>query len=136
MCTAAPSIDQHGPSLMARYTCVSVLIGIFALWGKYSFVDEATMQVGKDIHSYKVPLALTIFYIISLPLIRGFTSLYKQEYMKQLLNETMILYNAAPDLMKGWMVYWSVHAVLAPGHPFIGDIDTLNIGATTANWMH
>ena len=82
------------PSILARYTCASVLMGFFAVWGKYTFVPE-TEQPGiqAQMHSYKVPLGLTVGYLISLPLLRyvveNFVS--KKTDMKVLLTESMIL---------------------------------------------
>merc|ERR1712087_1062039 len=48
----------------------------------------------------------------------------------------MVIYNGGRVLLNGWMVYRMVYAVLFRGHPFIGDINTVNTGATFAVWVH
>lgn len=127
------------PSILARYTCASVLMGFFAVWGKYTFVPEAEQPgIQVAMHSYKVPLGLTVGYLISLPLLRyvveNFVS--KKTDMKVLLTESMILYNVAQVFLNGWMVYRFINAVLYQGHPFIGDISTVNTGAPFAVFVH
>jgi elongation of very long chain fatty acids protein 4 len=127
------------PSIMARYTCASVLLGAMSVWGKLTFVPEATAPgVGSPVHDFRVPLALTVGYLVSLPILRIFASnvLSKNVDVKLLLRESMILYNAAQVLLNGWMVYRFVDAVLFKGHPFIGDINTVASGATYAVWVH
>lgn len=127
------------PSFVARYTCVSILMAVFAAWGKYTFVGEDQAPgVGQEMHSYKVPLVLTTGYLISLPLLKAFSErvLSKRVDVKLLLTEAMILYNAAQVVINGWMVYRIIDAVLFRGHPFVGDIYTVNTGATFAVWVH
>lgn len=123
------------PSMVARYTTASVLAGIFAVWGKYTFVEK--LEVGDDMHSYMVPLIGTTFYLVSLPILRAFGSYFgKRVDMKLLLTESMILYNASQVVLNGWMVYKMVNAVLFNGHPFVGNVDNFTSGASYAVWVH
>lgn len=124
------------PSLLARYTCASVLMGIFATWGKLTFVGESDLLVGEELHSYKVPLTLTVGYLISLPLLREFVDRFVVVDMKLLLKESMILYNAGQVVLNAWMVYRFLDAVLLRGHPFVGALEAANSGATYAVWVH
>jgi len=127
------------PSIMARYTCASILLGAVAVWGKLTFVPEAEAPgVGSPIHDFRVPLALTVGYLVSLPILRVFAAnfLSKNVDVKLLLRESMILYNALQVLLNGWMVYRFIDAVLFRGHPFVGDINTVSTGATYAVWVH
>lgn len=127
------------PSALARYTCVSILVGIFAIWGRYVFVDEEDVPGGKkSIHNGCIPLGLTIFYLTSLPALRMFTNRYLQTVdVKLLLRESMILYNAAQVLLNGWMVYRIIDALLFRGHSFIaGPIHKVDTGAAYAVWVH
>jgi elongation of very long chain fatty acids protein 4 len=128
------------PSLIARLTCVSILVAVLAIWGKYTFIDEADIPTGnKEVHSYLVTLALTTFYLVSLPLLRIFSKNYLSETVdvKLLLREAMILYNAAQVLLNGWMVYRIVDNLLSGEHPFVGaDIKLVGTGASYAVWVH
>lgn len=127
------------PSMLARYTCASAMVAIFGVWGMFAFVDEETAPgVGSTVHSYMVPVVLTLSYLVSLPLLRMFTAKYLAESvdMKVLLKETMVVYNGGQVLLNGWMVYRMIDAVLFRGHPFIGDISTVSAGATYAVWIH
>jgi hypothetical protein len=56
--------------------------------------------------------------------------------VKLLLKETMVIYNGGQVLLNAWMVYRMVDSVLFRGHPFIGDIYTVDKGATFAVWIH
>ena len=92
--SAATAENAAAPSILARYTCASILVGFFAVWGRYTFVPEAEQPgVHVPMHSYKVPLALTVGYLISLPILRyaveNFVS--KKTDMKVLLTESMVL---------------------------------------------
>ncbi|CAB9512426.1 of very long chain fatty acids protein [Seminavis robusta] len=134
---SSPKPELPEPSLLARYTCASILMGIFAIWGKYTFVNEAELQVGEDLHDYKVPLGFTVFYLVSLPLMREMVDRFAIVDMKLLLKESMILYNAAQVALNAWMVYKMVDAVLFRGHPFVGSITApLEAGASYAVWVH
>jgi GNS1/SUR4 family len=127
------------PSALARATCVSILVGVFAIWGKFTFIDEQDVPGGrKPIHSGLVPLGMTVFYLVSLPLLRMFTNRYlKTVDVKLMLRESMILYNAAQVLLNGWMVYRIVDALAFRGHPFIaGPIHKVDTGAAFAVWVH
>lgn len=106
------------PSILARYTCASILMGFFAVWGKYTFVPEAEQPgIHAPMHSYKVPLALTVGYLVSLPILRyvvdNFVS--KKTDMKVLLTESMILVRShlASSLLlifqfERWSEYWKI----------------------------
>mmetsp|Transcript_21994 Transcript_21994/g.32487 ORF Transcript_21994/g.32487 Transcript_21994/m.32487 type:complete len:326 (-) Transcript_21994:34-1011(-) len=127
------------PSIIARYTCASIFLAIFAVWGKLAFLPESEAPgVGAPIHSVKVPLSLTVFYIVSLPILRALTTrfLSKNVDVKLLLRESMFLYNAFQVLINGWMVYRFVDALLFKGHPFIGDFYNVGSGAAYAVWVH
>ena len=127
------------PSRIARYSCASIMVAIFGIWGKFSFVDEASAPgIGAPQHSYMVPLVLTTSYLFSLPLLRLFANKFLSTDVeaKQLLKETMVVYNGGQVLLNGWMVYRIVDALLFRGHPFIGDLYTVNTGATFAVWIH
>jgi|UPI000581ACCB elongation of very long chain fatty acids protein 4 len=135
------SMDPPVPSLAARYTCASILVGVFAVWGKYTFVDEAKVPGGGrvELHNWKVPAALTTFYLVSLPLLRWFSNkfLLPNVDVKILLREAMILYNAGQVVLNAWMVYRFVDAVMFRGHPFVGGpVDLVDTGATFAIWVH
>lgn len=126
------------PSLLARYTCASVLVGIFAIWGKFTFVPESEIPgVDVPMHSHRVPLALTVGYLVSLPVLRYFVDVFLSGVdMKVLLKESMVLYNVGQVVLNGWMVYRFVSAVACGGHPFIGDISTVHSGTSFAVWVH
>jgi elongation of very long chain fatty acids protein 4 len=127
------------PSFIARYTCASVLLGAFAVWGKLTFVPEAEAPgVGTPIHDFRVPLVLTVGYLVSLPILRVFAAnfLSKNVDVKLLLRESMILYNAGQVILNAWMVYRFVDAVLFRAHPFVGDVNAVSTGATYAVWVH
>jgi len=128
------------PSALARYTCVSIVMAVFAIWGKFAFIDEAQIPGGQgELHSWTVPMAMTFSYLISLPLLRSFAKhfLSSNVDVKALLCESMILYNAVQVLLNGWMVYRILDAVLFRGHPFIGGpIYLVDTGASYAVWVH
>lgn len=127
------------PSLLARYACASVLVGFFAVWGKFAFVPEDQQPgVWAPMHSYKVPLCMTVGYLVSLPALRFVVENYlsKKVDMKVVLKESMVLYNVAQVALNGWMVYRFVDAVANRGHPFIGDIHTVSTGAPYAIFVH
>lgn len=88
-------------------------------------------------HSYRVPLALTAGYLISLPILKFLVKKYLSKIdVKVLLKESMILYNASQVALNGWMVWRFVDAVVNKNHPFIGDIYTTSSGASFAIWVH
>jgi len=129
------------PSALARYTCVAILVGILSIWGKFAFIDEADIPNGRTepiVQSGAVPLGLTLFYLVSLPLLRMFTNKFlSQVNVKLLLHETMIIYNAAQVLLNGWMVYRILDALLWRNHPFIaGPVYLVDTGATYAVYVH
>jgi elongation of very long chain fatty acids protein 4 len=93
-------------------------------------------------HSYQVPLALTAFYLVSLPTLKWFTEnfLAPKYDMKLLLTESMIIYNVAQVLLNGWMVYAIIDAIVYRGHPFIGSRSLTGVaissGSSYAVWVH
>lgn len=127
------------PSFMARFTCVSILTGIFAVWARYTFIEEPTSRdSGFEVHSYLVPLAFTSGYLVSLPLLQFIVKKYlsKTIDVKVLLMESMVLYNVVQVLLNGWMVYRFIIALAFKSHPLVGDIHTVESGATYAVWVH
>jgi elongation of very long chain fatty acids protein 4 len=115
------------------------MMATFAVWGKYTFVpEEDCPTVTGPMHSYQVPAALTVGYLISLPLLRVFSErvFSKTTDVKLLLKESMVLYNVAQVLLNGWMVYKFIDALVNKGHPFVGDINTVHTGASYAVWVH
>lgn len=128
------------PTVMARLTCVSILVGIFALWAKFSFVDESAIPGAHvTLHGWQVPAGMNAIYLLSLPLLRMFSSNYLSKYtdVKLLLRESMILYNGAQVLLNGWMVYRLLDALLFRGHPVVGGFkDVVDTGAYYTVWIH
>lgn len=133
-----PTKPMPPPSFLARYTCLGILLSIFAVWGKYTFIPEDQIPgVDFPLHSYRAPLTLTVFYLVSLPLLRLFTETFMRDVdAKLLLKESMVFYNVAQVLLNGWIVYRTIDALLYRGHPFIGDLTTVRTGATYAVWVH
>jgi len=139
----SPPIQEvlEPPTALARYTCVAILVGILGVWGKFAFIDESSIPDARTesiVHSGAVPLGMTVFYLISLPLLRMFTTKFlSQVNVKLLLHETMILYNVAQVLLNGWMVYRIIDALLWRDHPFIyGPVFLVDTGATYAVYVH
>lgn len=134
------SSSSTAPSLLARYGCASVMVGFFALWCKLTFLPQSEVPVvnGEPIHTSMIPLALTTFYLLSLPLLQYFTKTFLEGKVdvKLLLHETMVVYNVGQVMANGWMVVVMIDAVLNRGHPFIGNMDIANTGATYAVWVH
>jgi len=134
------SSKQMAPSALARYTCLSILMAVFGVWHKLTFLpeEEGTPCLDFPLHSYKVPLALTASYLISLPLLNKFVSTFlaPRYDMKSLLFESMVFYNVAQVCMNVWMVWRFVDAVANRGHPFIGSTDAVGSGTTFAIWVH
>jgi len=131
------------PSLLSRYACASIMIVIFYVWGEIAFFghgnDESNAPgIGSKVHSWKVPLTLTVSYIVALPLLRLFSKKYLSQNVdvKMLLKETMVVYNGGQVLLNGWMIYRFIDSLVNKGHPFIGDLHTVNSGATFAVWIH
>ncbi len=135
------------PGLLSRYACATVMLAIFGIWGHIAFYghsgdgtyDESKAPgVGSKIHSWKVPLALTTSYLISLPILRMLAKNFLSEAVdvKALLRETMVVYNVGQVLLNGWMVYRFIDALVNRAHPFIGDLFTNTSGATFAVYIH
>lgn len=123
---------------MARYTCVGILLAIFAIWCQCTFVSPSAIPgVDVPMHSFWVPLALTSFYLVSLPLLKSFTATFLKDVdAKALLTESMVVYNVAQVVLNGWMVFQFVNCVVFKGHPFVGDLMTVHSGTTYAVWVH
>lgn len=135
---AAVTAKLQEPSMAARYGCAAMMVATFMAWGKIVFVDEAEAPgLGSPLHGYKVPLFLTVGYLISLPLLKMFTNTFLSNSVdvKLLLKETMVIYNGGQVLLNGWMVYKMIKAVMYDGHPFFGDVHTIT-GASFAVWVH
>jgi elongation of very long chain fatty acids protein 4 len=132
----------ESPSLMARYSCASLLIGIVSIWCKFAFIDESKVPDEENIMMHNgslFPIAMTAFYVCSLPLLRMFTErfLSRNVDVKCLLLESMILYNFVQVLLNGWMVYRIIDGLLFRGHSFIsGPIYVVNTGAPYAVYVH
>lgn len=134
---------DKSPSTLARYTTASILVGFLSLWTYHAYPPkDATPGLTAPMHGYAVPLALTAFYLASLPTLKWFTESYlaPRYDMKLLLTESMIIYNVAQVFLNGWMVYAMVKAVWSGGHPFIGSRGltgaAVESGASYAVWVH
>jgi len=119
------------------------MIVILYVWGEIAFFghgnDESNAPgIGSKVHSWKVPLTLTVSYILALPLLRLISKKYLSQNVdvKMLLKETMVVYNGGQVLLNGWMIYRFIDSLVNKGHPFIGDLHTVNSGATFAVWIH
>lgn len=132
--------SANTPSTLARYTCLSIVVAVFAGWHKYTFTDEklGCPSVDFPLHSYHVPLKMTVAYLASLPVLNAFTKkfLAPRYDMKALLFESMVFYNVAQVCMNVWMVWRFLDAVINRGHPFIGSVDALGTGTSFAIWVH
>ena len=128
------------PTPLARSLCASVLVGVASVWAKYAFVNESAIPgCHVALHHWSFPLSLTAFYLVSLPLLRIFSTrlLSNAVDAKALLRESMILYNAGQVLINLWTVYRILDALVFRGHPFIsGPVDLVDTGATYAVWVH
>mmetsp|Transcript_21537 Transcript_21537/g.31770 ORF Transcript_21537/g.31770 Transcript_21537/m.31770 type:complete len:337 (+) Transcript_21537:127-1137(+) len=124
------------PSLAERYTAAGICCAFFSVWWKFAIVPaDQTPGVQVPMHSWHTPLALTVGYIVSLPLLSAFTKKFLSNVdVKVLLKESMILYNISQVALNGWMVWSFVDAVVNKGHPFIGDI--FSTITTYATWVH
>jgi len=138
-----PPSEEKTPSPLARYTTASILIGFLSLWSYFAYPPkDATPGLTAPMHGYAVPLALTVFYLVSLPSLKWATEkfLAPRYDMKLLLTESMVIYNVAQVFLNGWMVYAMVNAVVNNGHPFIGSRGltgvAVNSGASYAVWVH
>jgi len=131
------------PSLLSRYMCASIMVTIFGVWGKIAFFghgnDESNAPgIGSQIHSWKIPLSLTVSYLFALPILRFLSKKYLSQTVdvKTLLKETMVIYNFGQVVVNGWMIYRFIDALVHKDHPFIGDLYTVNSGATFAVYIH
>jgi hypothetical protein len=136
------ALKLQPPSLISRYTCVSILIGICCIWGKYVFISESDVPDGVtvQIHSGLIPFTLTLLYVISLPLLHTLVkhyNIHNKVDVKLMLRESMIIYNAIQVVLNGWMVYRILYALIWKDHPFIaGPIHLVDTGAAYAVYVH
>lgn len=128
------------PGVIPRYICLSILVGVFAVWHKCTFIveEDGVPSLDFPLHSYHTPLFLTATYLVSLPILNKFVTNYlAPKYdMKALLFESMVFYNVAQVCMNVWMVWRFIDAVVRRGHPFIGSIDASSAGTSFAIWVH
>ena len=127
------------PSQLARYSCTSIMVAILAVWTKYTFVPEKNLAVGEDMHSWRIPLYMTLGYLLSLPPLRLLSKRFLAHNVdvKVLLRESMILYNGAQVALNLWTVYKILHALIVNKHPFVsGPIHLIDSGASFAVWVH
>ena len=141
MCSdSGKKIMETQPGVIPRYICLSILVGVFAVWHKYTFIveEEGVPSLDFPLHSFHIPLFLTVTYLVSLPILNKFVSNYlaPRYDMKALLFESMVFYNVAQVCMNVWMVWRFINAVLNRGHPFIGSVDAASAGTTFAIWVH
>lgn len=137
--SSSPRDSVQEASWLGRYCCASVVLGIFAVWGKWTFGTKGIPGVTIPLHNWKVPILLNVFYLLSLPFLRLFTKEYlsKTVNVKSLLTESMLLYNVGQVLLNGWMCYAFLRALFYRGHPFIGGAPELvETGVTYAVWVH
>lgn len=142
--SGAAASTMMKPSMSARYTCASIMVAIFAVWGQWTFgsvADETKPPTGPDgtLHSWKVPVVFGLFYLVSLPILKALCQIYLWQTVdvRALLTEAMIVYNAGQVLLNGWMVYRIMYALVYGGHPFIqGTGDVVATGTTFAVWVH
>lgn len=88
-------------------------------------------------HSYHTPLFLTVGYLVSLPTLNFMVRRYFSDaYIKDLMKESMVLYNISQVVLNGWMVWRFVDALVNRNHPFIGDISTASCGTLFPLWVH
>jgi hypothetical protein len=130
--------NKKEPSLLTRYACAGIFIGVFSVWWKLAFVPEdQTPGVDVPVHSWRVPLTLTVGYLISLPILRSLTNTYLSDIdLKILLKESMLLYNMLQVAINGWMVWRFLDAVVNKNHPFIGDVSYTAAGCSYTVWIH
>lgn len=122
-----PITKPYPASLISQYTCLAILIGVFNVWVKYTFVSEedAIPTIHVALHNYKVPLLLTGGYLVSLPILKQLHRyLSRRMDVKEMLQPCMVWYNVAQVLINLWMVYRFLRAVAVEGHPFIGNMDS------------
>ncbi|GMI30666.1 hypothetical protein TrCOL_g2243 [Triparma columacea] len=112
-------------------SCAGILVALLSIWCKFAFVDETNYPPIGELHSWKVPMCLTLSYLLSLPLLKLLSPLIPNP--KSLLLETMVLYNATQVLLNGWTVYYILHA-LYNGHPIVGDVKATT--CSLAVWVH
>lgn len=135
-------VKLQAPSLISRYTCVGILLGICCIWGKYVFINENDVPDGQAVHIHNgtIPFTLTLLYVVSLPvlhiLVKHF-NIHNKVDVKLMLRESMIVYNAIQVVLNGWMVYRILYALVWNDHPFIaGPIHLVHTGAAYAVYVH
>ena len=139
---ASDVVKLQSPSLISRYSCAGILIGICCIWGKYVFINENDIPNGQTVHIHSglIPFSLTLLYVISLPLLHTLVkhyNIHNKVDVKLMLRESMIIYNAIQVVLNGWMVYRILYALVWNDHPFIaGPIHLVHTGAAYAVYVH
>jgi elongation of very long chain fatty acids protein 4 len=127
--------------MVARYTTASIFMALLSTWTYYAYYPNPSILT-INMHGPLIPLALTTFYLTSLPLLKYITTHYlsTRYEMKSLLIESMILYNISQVLLNGWMVYTILIALLYNDHPIIGSRSligpSITSGASYAVYVH
>ncbi|GMH70427.1 hypothetical protein TrVE_jg14238 [Triparma verrucosa] len=116
-------------SFAGQMTCLSVVTALLAVYCKFTFVDDSTYPPKAPLHSYKIPLALTSLYLLSLPLLKSL----KLPNPKSLLLPAMLLYNVFQVLLNLYTVLLILSS-LSSGHPFIGS--TSSPLCSLPLWIH
>ena len=131
--TSANGAAAPAPSsAAARMFCVSVMMGVFAVWTKYANIPADEYPPLGELHSWKVPAALTVGYLVSLPVLKFLSDNFVSN-PKSLLTDCMVLYNVGQVVLNGWTVCY-ILAALYNGHPFIGS--TTATTCSFAVWVH
>jgi elongation of very long chain fatty acids protein 4 len=141
--SSSNGVDSKEPSMVARYTTASIFMAFLSLWTYYAYYpNPSIVTINTTMHGPLIPLALTTFYLTSLPILKYITTHYlstKYE-MKSLLIESMILYNISQVVLNGWMVYTILMALLYNKHPIIGSRSvigpSITSGASYAVYVH
>ena len=127
------------PTVVARYACAGLMVAVFAVWGGLCWTpDSEIAPVGDGIHSWTTPAALTVGYLVALPVLRLFSKTFLSESLdvKLLLKETMVVYNGGQVILNSWMVFKILQGLYSRDHPFIGDVYTMTPGLSHALWIH
>jgi len=136
--TAGATTPQP-PTVVARYACAGMMVAVFAVWGALCWTQDSEIApVGDGIHSWTTPAALTVGYLLTLPVLRLFSKTFLSESLdvKLLLKETMVVYNGGQVILNSWMVFKILQGLFSRDHPFIGDVYTLTPGLSHALWIH
>ena len=102
MCAPATTSPPSKPvsTFAAQVTCLSLLMGVCAIWSYYTFVQEYPPHA--PLHSWRVPACLTAAYLVSLPLLKK----VKIRNAKTVLMPSMIFYNVGQVVLNLWTVVY------------------------------